>query len=152
MKTWIIDENDASPEPTITPAADAVKPVRGDLSEGEHTPGPWVAVLNEAQDHRADVVTDCLCVATCGTGNLALANARLIARAPELLADNRRLREALGSLLDGMEQMPQLNEAIVAEFILGKHTLECEIGGDEANISNWVAIARMALAESEVAP
>jgi hypothetical protein len=48
-----------------------------------------------------------------------------------------------------MEQMPQLNEAIVEEIMRGDHTLECEIGGDEANISSWVAIARMALSSND---
>jgi hypothetical protein len=61
------------------------------------------------------------------------------------LDENRSLREALESILESMEQMPQLNEAIVEEIMRGDHTLECEIGGDEANISSWVAIARMAL-------
>jgi hypothetical protein len=65
-----------------------------------------------------------------------------------LLDENRRLREALQSILESMEQMPQLNEAIVEEIMRGDHTLECEIGGDEANISSWVAIARMALSSN----
>ena len=61
------------------------------------------------------------------------------------LAEIKRLREALQSILDGLEQMPQLNEEIVEQVMRGDHTLECEIGGDEANISAWVAIARTAL-------
>ena len=68
--------------------------------------------------------------------------------AAHLLDENRRLREALESILASMEQMPQLNEAIVEEIMRGDHTLECEIGGDEANISSWVAIARMALSSN----
>ena len=59
------------------------------------------------------------------------------------------VREALESILASMEQMPQLNEAIVEEIMRGDHTLECKIGGDEANISSWVAIARMALSPNE---
>ena len=112
---------------TATLAVHGVKPVRGDLGEGERTkatPGPWVAVLNEAQDHRADVVTDCLCVATCGTGNLALANARLIARAPELLAKNARLRAALGAIANGTQVYPwlprsEINRLAVAALAKG---------------------------------
>ena len=70
----------------------------------------------------------------------------------KLLDENRRLREALQSILDSMEQMPQLNESIVEEVMRGDHTLECEIGGDEASISAWVAAARMALLPSESVP
>ena len=66
-----------------------------------------------------------------------------------LLDENRRLREALQSILESMEQMPQLNEAIVEEIMRDDHTLECEIGGDEASISSWVAIARMALSSND---
>jgi hypothetical protein len=63
----------------------------------------------------------------------------------QLKAENKRLRDALESILDGLEQMPQLNEEIVEQVMRDDHTLECEIGGDEANISSWTAIARMAL-------
>jgi len=67
----------------------------------------------------------------------------------KLSDENRRLREALKSILESMEQMPQLNESIVEQILRDDHTLECEIGGDEANISSWVAIARMALSPLE---
>ena len=62
-----------------------------------------------------------------------------------LKTENKRLRDALESILDGLEQMPQLNEEIVNQVMRGDHTLECEIGGDEASFSSWTAIARMAL-------
>jgi hypothetical protein len=73
----------------------------------------------------------------------------LMSEPKNVLDENRRLREALESILESMEQMPQLNEAIVEEIMRGDHTLECEIGGDEANISSWVAIARMALSPND---
>lgn len=69
-----------------------------------------------------------------------------------LLDENKRLREALQSMLDSMEQMPELNEEIVEQVMRGDHTLECEIGGDEANVSSWVAIARMALSSDTPSP
>lgn len=59
------------------------------------------------------------------------------------------LRTALRTLLKSMEQHPLCNPEIVAQNMRGDHTLECEIGGDEANISCWVAIARKALEQDQ---
>lgn len=69
--------------------------------------------------------------------------------AQALLEDNQRLRDALQDLLNGMEQMPQFNEEIAEQVMRGDHSLECEIGGDEATISSWVGIARMALLSND---
>jgi hypothetical protein len=55
----------------------------------QHTPAPWIPTLNPSNDHEAEVLTRGvrrLCVARCGHGDEAEANARLIAAAPELLA------------------------------------------------------------------
>ena len=56
-----------------------------------------------------------------------------------------KLRSALQTILHGLEDHPLLNEEIVEEVMRGDHTLEIEIGGDEATISAWAAIARKAL-------
>ena len=54
----------------------------------DYTPGEWNRKVNENADHRQEVVAKVkgLCVASCGHGNEALANANLIAAAPDLLA------------------------------------------------------------------
>ena len=105
MKTYILDDSEAATEPTITitPAAAAVQPVRGDLSEGEHTPGKWFARYNDnhltVETESAglrSVIARCNVIDLCEEhGGTAGANAQLIARAPELLAENARLRDCL---------------------------------------------------------
>ena len=59
--------------------------------------------------------------------------------------ETKRLRDALQLILGGLERMPELNEAIVEQVMRGDHTLECEVGGWEADVSSWTAIARLAL-------
>lgn len=49
------------------------------------TPGPWTARLNPAADNHVEVVSPTTTIAICGTGREAMANARLIAAAGELL-------------------------------------------------------------------
>lgn len=65
-------------------------------NEVGHTPTPYSVELNPSQDHRTEVHAGGLCIAFCGTGNLALANSRFIVRAcnahDELVG---ALREAL---------------------------------------------------------
>lgn len=64
---------------------------RSNLTTGEHTPGPWQITVGVTLQ--------------CGTGNFQedLANARLIAAAPDMLAALQAVREGLElrGLLDG---------------------------------------------------
>lgn len=78
------------------------------MSNDKHTPGPWKAsgtlvyragYVNH-NTHRiadADPFTDTIPLKQCE------ANAQLIARAPELLAENERLRVALQAFVDSDE-------------------------------------------------
>lgn len=46
-----------------------------------HTAGEWVAAINSDHDNGSEVHCGNVCVAVCGTGNVAAANARRIVRA-----------------------------------------------------------------------
>jgi hypothetical protein len=75
-----------------------------------HTPGPWTC-LEPHQGVGDEVVVGVVAkgrkmpdgialIGTVGTQPETLANARLIAAAPDLLADNKRLREGIMFFLD----------------------------------------------------
>jgi hypothetical protein len=78
-----------------------------------HTPGPWIPSLNPTNDHEAEVLARgffrSLCVARCGHGDEAVANARLIASAPELLG---LCEESLRALHE--DDFPTLKEKLRA--------------------------------------
>ena len=58
------------------------------IMQTKHTPEEWAVKLNSNAGESWDVLArnGNLCVASCGTGDEALANARIIAAAPDLLA------------------------------------------------------------------
>ena len=62
------------------------------MSKTEHTPGPWTVRLNPNADHRSEVLTSTSILATCGTGDVAYANARLMSSAPDLLVTLQKCR------------------------------------------------------------
>lgn len=78
----------------------------------EHTPGPWEAIREYANRWRIErkrdgfvplslgIVTTTVCEVGGSDPSVAEANAQLMARAPDLLADNARLRAALQNLSD----------------------------------------------------
>ena len=55
------------------------------------------------------------------------------------------LHDALTEILRQLEDHPCKNEAIVEDVMNGNYNLCQDIGGDEATISEWTAIARKAL-------
>lgn len=78
----------------------------------QHTPAPWIPTLNPCNDHEAEVLARGvrrLCVARCGHGDEADANARLIASAPELLG---LCEESLRALHE--DDFPTLKEKLRA--------------------------------------
>ena len=70
----------------------------------KHTPGPWETSVNGegqwdvCEEGGGDMIAD-----LAGCPKNAEANAKLIARAPALLAQNKRLREALENILSQYE-------------------------------------------------
>jgi len=64
-----------------------------------HTPGPWSARREGAFDYRIALshIAETVCKVRCE------ANACLIAAAPELLAENKKLREALEGIIESAE-------------------------------------------------
>ena len=75
------------------------------MSYEGHTPGPWAAGTNRMDG--AHVLAEsgdriiCYCHSRLGDDfSMTRANSRLIAAAPDLLAENKRLRAALQSIVD----------------------------------------------------
>ena len=73
-----------------------------------HTPGPWAAGTNRMDG--AHVLAECgdriICYCHSKSGDdfsMTRANSRLIAAAPDLLAENKRLREKMRAIADGCE-------------------------------------------------
>lgn len=65
-----------------------------------YTQGPWVVIGKTVWDNESQPLLDC------HTGRKAdAANARLAAAAPELLAENKRLREALELALKTLQDI-----------------------------------------------
>ena len=62
-----------------------------------------------------------------------------------VVAERDAAMAALRSISEDLEKNFLLNEEIVAEVMRDDYTLACKIGGDEASISTWAAIARRAL-------
>jgi len=71
---------------------------------GEHTPGPWTVGLDY---DGAPLIVEYQCRDICRVDSRdGVSNARLIARAPDLLADNERLRAALTSFIETWDALP----------------------------------------------
>jgi hypothetical protein len=66
-------------------ASDMLDELEAYTTAAKHTPGPWEYRINPNDDYTEEVIAGALCVARCGGGPLAQANARLIASAPDLL-------------------------------------------------------------------
>lgn len=83
----------------------------------EHTPGPWRTSQDAVPDWHVQITVyaeaDGQRVATVFRDK---ANAELIARAPELLEENEKLREALTNLLSQVEDREQGNDDLKEEL------------------------------------
>ena len=129
--------------PTVpaNPLRDGVKiTVRGPdapaCPAGEHTPGPWTVGLNY---DGAPLIVEYQCRDICRVDSRdGVSNARLIARAPDLLAENARLRAALFGLSEAVSDLnPLYDDDSRAEV----YALEL------ANLSKAQDAARAALVE-----
>jgi hypothetical protein len=93
------------------------------MSDAKHTPGPWTTVCNARGTHGVygpdnEYVAETLAPHLAATRTEAeiAANAALIASAPDLLAENARLRTALTSALAILVQLQDAGHPVHVEI------------------------------------
>ena len=130
MKTWILDDIPAPATLGLRPTT-AGSGGKLDLRPGNpalarpaagHTPGPWTVGLDY---DGAPLIVEYQCRDICRVDSRdGVSNARLIARAPDLLAENARLRAALAHIEAGSAEYPWLQRSqinqIAKSALLGK--------------------------------
>ena len=116
--------------------ADSNVPTAPACPAGEHTPGPWTVGLDY---DGAPLIVEYQCRDICRVDSRdGVSNARLIARAPDLLAENARLRAAIFGLSEAVSDLnPLYDDDSRAEV----YALEL------ANLSKAQDVARAALVE-----
>ena len=62
----------------------------------KHTPGPWKEVRLVGGSHRVTTAAGCSIAEAFGAGVTDAPNAKLIAAAPDMLAELKRLRDVVG--------------------------------------------------------